>query len=306
VNKSGAWTRRKVLQASIAASLSPVIGWTKQDEILRRLIPSTTETLPVIGLGTARAFDVPATPESVAQRRAVIDVLIQTGASLVDTSPMYGNAESMIGEIISGSDRRKSLFLASKVWTDGKVAGEQQIQQSIRRMDSDIIDLMQVHNLRDIEAQFPTISDWKDRGKIRYTGITTSRRNAFDAMANAMRTWRPDFVQLNYSLGERDAEQELLPLAEKLGIGVLVNRPFMNGALFRAVKDRPLPDWAEDFEASSWGQFFLKYIVSHPAVNCVIPATTKARHMVDNLGAGFGQLPDSSMRRKMEAWFASL
>jgi diketogulonate reductase-like aldo/keto reductase len=306
VNKSGAWTRRKILQTSISASLLPVLGWTKQDEILRRLIPSTTETLPVIGLGTARAFDVPVTPESVAQRRAVVDVLIQTGASLVDTSPMYGNAESMIGEVILESDRRKSLFLASKVWTDGKVAGEQQIQQSMQRMDSEIIDLMQVHNLRDIETQFPTISEWKDRAKIRYTGITTSRRNAFDDMASAMRAWRPDFVQLNYSLGERDAEQELLPLAEKLGIGVLVNRPFMNGALFRAVKDRALPAWAEDFEASSWGQFFLKYIVSHPAVNCVIPATTKARHMVDNLGAGFGQLPDSSMRRKMEAWFASL
>lgn len=306
MNDSSAWTRRKVLQASIAASLSPVIGWTNPDEILRRLIPSTTETLPVIGLGTARAFDVPATAESVAQRRAVIDALIQTGASLVDTSPMYGNAESMIGEVIRDSDRRKSLFLASKVWTDGKVAGDQQIQQSMQRMDSDIIDLMQVHNLRDIEIQFPTIRDWQDRRKIRYTGITTSRRNAFDAMAKAMRTWRPDFVQLNYSLGERDAEQQLLPLAEELGIAVLVNRPFMNGALFRAVKNRPLPDWAEDFEAASWGQFFLKYIVGHPAVNCVIPATTKARHMVDNLGAGFGRLPDSGMRRKMDAWFASL
>lgn len=306
MNDSSAWTRRKVLQASIAASLSPVIGWTNPDEILRRVIPSTTETLPVIGLGTARAFDVPATAESVAQRRAVIDALIQTGASLVDTSPMYGNAESMIGEVIRDSDRRKSLFLASKVWTDGKVAGDQQIQQSMQRMDSDIIDLMQVHNLRDIEIQFPTIRDWQDRRKIRYTGITTSRRNAFDAMAKAMRTWRPDFVQLNYSLGERDAEQQLLPLAEELGIAVLVNRPFMNGALFRAVKNRPLPDWAEDFEAASWGQFFLKYIVGHPAVNCVIPATTKARHMVDNLGAGFGRLPDSGMRRKMDAWFASL
>ncbi len=300
------WTRRSVLQAGLSLGLSPTIGWGASDNILQRTIAASNESLPVIGLGTARAFDVPETPDAIVQRAAVIDTLIKSGASLVDTSPMYGNAETVIGEIIRGSDRRQSLFLASKVWTEGRAAGEIQIRQSMERMATDKIDLMQVHNLRDLDTQLPTIKEWQARGNIRYSGVTTSRRNAFVTLADVMKKWRPDFVQLNYSLGERDAEEILLPLAQELGIAVLVNRPFMNGALFRAVKNSTLPDWAAEFSAASWGQLFLKYIVSHPAVNCVIPATTKAHHMIDNLGAGFGELPDVATRRRIENWFANL
>ena len=306
MNETMRWTRRELLQAAVALGLAPLAGWAQQEKMLQRLIPGTDEALPIIGLGTARTFDVPVTAEAVAQRRAIVDLLIGHKASLIDTSPMYGNAETMIGEIVRGSSRRESLFIASKVWTDGKAAGEQQIQQSMDRMASRKIDLMQVHNLRDLDVQLPTIRDWQEQGRIRYSGVTTSRSSAFKAMAKVMKTWRPDFVQLNYSLGEREAEQELLPLAEELGIGILVNRPFVKGALFRAVKNEALPGWANEFDAASWGQFFLKYIVSHPAVTCVIPATTKETHMLDNLGAGFGRLPDAGMRRKMENWFASL
>jgi diketogulonate reductase-like aldo/keto reductase len=211
---------------------------------------------------------------------------------------MYNRSERVIGEILRRGNLRSECFLATKVWTDGEDAGRQQMRRSAELMDSEIIDLMQVHNRRDLATHWPVIREMQQEGYIRYNGITDYRASAIDSLMQIMRRDRPDFLQINYSLGERDADRTLLPLAEELGIAVLVNRPFVAGRLFRAVGDRPLPDWARDF-ADSWGQFFLKFIVSHPAVTCVIPATSKLHHQIDNLGAGAGELPDQSTRQRM-------
>jgi diketogulonate reductase-like aldo/keto reductase len=218
---------------------------------------------------------------------------------------MYNRAENIIGDVITASNNRNQLFLATKVWTDGKTSGEQQIKTSARLMNTEVIDLMQVHNLRDLDTHMATIRDWQRQEKIRYSGVTDYRRSALSNLESAMKLQKPDFIQINYSLGERDAERRVLPLAAELGIAVIVNRPFVAGRLFRAVGDAALPGWATGF-AGSWGQFFLKFIISHPAVTCVIPATSKAHHMADNLGAGFGRLPDAAERNRMADFFAAL
>ena len=299
-------SRRRVLQSLAAAGILPSSVLAAEQPMLSRAIPGTTETIPVIGLGTARTFDVPLDETEITTRRSIVDLLIGKGGRLIDTSPMYGNAEAMLGAVLQDSDRRQSSFIATKVWTNGRTAGERQMGRSMELLGTDSIDLMQVHNLRDFDTQFATIRRWQEEGRLRYNGVTTSRQSAFKELAELMRRNRPDFVQLNYSLGEPEAEETLLPLAEELGIAILVNRPFVKGALFRTVRNTPLPGWAAEFEAQSWGQFFLKFIVSHPAVTCVIPATTKPQHMLDNLGAGFGAMPDRAMRKKMAEWIATL
>ncbi len=263
-----------------------------------RPVPGTGETLPVIGLGTSRVFDVGSAPEAIESRREVVAALVNAGGSVIDTSPMYNRSERVIGEVLDASALRESCFLATKVWTDGSDAGERQMRRSAALMNTDRIDLMQVHNRRDMDSHWPTILALKESGFIRYNGVTDYRESAHRAMQAIMRRYRPEFVQINYSLGERGAEDELLPLAADLGIAVIVNRPFMAGRLFRAVGDRPLPGWAKDY-VTSWGQFFLKFIVSHPAVTCVIPATSKLKHMVDNAAAGFGPMPNAKTRRRM-------
>jgi diketogulonate reductase-like aldo/keto reductase len=289
----------------LLAGVLPRAAWAKAS-MTRRQIPGTDESIPVIGLGTARTFDTALTPEEIDTRRRIVDLLFAEGGSLIDTSPMYGNAEAMLGKVFDASERRRSCFLATKVWTNGAQAGEQQMSRSMELMLSDVIDLMQVHNLRDFDTQFATIRRWQENGRIRYNGVTTSRESAFDDLADIMRTHRPQFIQINYSLGEREAEKRLLPMASDLGIAVLVNRPFVKGSLFRIVRNRSLPDWAGDLDIYSWGQFFLKFIASHQAVTCVIPATTNPKHMVDNLGAGFGAMPDATMRGRMADWIANL
>lgn len=298
-------SRRALLQSLLLAGVLPRAAWAKAP-MTSRLIPGTDEAIPVIGLGTARTFDVALTPGEIDTRRQIVDLLLDEGGSLIDTSPMYGNAEAMLGEVFDAGERRRSSFLATKVWTNGQQAGERQMSRSMELMRSDVIDLMQVHNLRDFDTQFATIRRWQEKGKIRYNGVTTSRESAFDDLAEVMRKHRPQFVQLNYSLGERKAEERLLPLASDLGIAVLVNRPFVKGSLFRTVRNKPLPDWARELDIESWGQFFLKFIVSHPAVTCVIPATTNPKHMLDNLGAGFGAMPDAATRVRMADLIANL
>lgn len=273
--------------------------------MLTRPIPASGEALPVIGLGTYRVFDVARTPANIAARGEIVELMVQKGASLIDSSPMYGRAEDMIGEVIRAGSLRDRLFLATKVWTDGRAAGKRQMRASGERMNAGVIDLMQVHNLRDTQAHLATIRGWQAEGRIRYNGVTHYHEGALGDLEAVMNEHEPDFIQINYSLAERAADQRVLPLAEELGIAVLVNRPFVQGRLFRAVADRPLPDWAGEF-AASWGQFFLKFIVSHPAVTCVIPATSKLHHMADNLGAGFGALPDDRTRRRMTDYFDSL
>ncbi len=299
------WTRRSALQLGAALAVAPALSFSKDKKMLTRPIPASGEELPVIGLGTYIVFDVESTPANIDARQAIVKSMIEKGASLIDSSPMYNRAEDVIGDIIKTSRNRDKLFLATKVWTNGKAAGERQMRASSERMNAGVMDLMQVHNLRDTDEHLATIRDWQAEGRIRYNGVTHDRASAVDDLEAAMRQHKPEFIQINYSLTERESDQRILPLAKDLGIAVLVNRPFVEGRLFRAVRDRPVPDWAREF-AESWGQFFLKFIISHPAVTCVIPATSKIHHMADNLGAGFGSLPDDKTRQRMANFFASL
>ena len=300
------WNRREFIAAGAAASILPGVSIAgSATTMLKREIPSSGEALPVIGLGTYQVFDVDSTPDQIGMRKDIVDLLTATGASLLDTSPMYNRSEKVIGDVIKAGASRKQLFLATKVWTDGREAGLRQMARSAELMNTDVIDLMQVHNLRDTEVHMQSINELREDGRIRYSGLTHYTAGAHDALARDMREFRPQFIQINYSLGEREAEDQLLPLAEELGIAVLINRPYQTGRLFRAVSGRELPDFAKDF-ADTWGQFFLKFIVSHPAVTCVIPATSKAHHMADNLGAGFGEQPDSDMRKRMADYFDNL
>ena len=273
--------------------------------MLTRSIPGTGEPLPIIGLGTWQVFDVDGTAQELAERQQIVEALFDAGGSVIDSSPMYRRSERIVGEVLSASSRLDDAFLATKVWTDGAAAGRRQMQRSAELMQTGRIDLMQVHNRRDIESHWPTIREFQEDGFIRYSGITDYRDSADDAMMTLMRRYDPDFIQINYSLLERGAERGVLPLAREMGIAVLINRPFVSGRLFRAVRDLQLPYWAGDF-AESWGQFFLKFIVGHPAVTCVIPATSKLRHMVDNAGAGFGPLPEEPTRQRMIEFVESL
>lgn len=292
------WTRREVLAAAGALGLAPVTGLTAEHRMRARPIPATGEQLPVVGLGTYDVFDVPSTDDAIAKRRDIVDILVDKGGSVIDTSPMYNRSEKVIGDVIAAGVPRDRLFLATKVWTDGKASGEAQMRQSADLMQAEVIDLMQVHNLRDTAVHMATIRDWQDEGRIRYNGLTHYRADAHDDLEAAMRRHKPQFIQINYSLGEREADDRILPLARDMQTAVLINRPFQAGALFRAVGDRPLPGWAAEF-ADSWGQFFLKYIIGHPAVTAVIPATSKPHHMRDNAQAGYGPLPDEDQRRRM-------
>jgi len=299
------WNRREVLAATAAVGIAPLTGISAERQMLTRKIPASGEDLPVVGLGTYNVFDVESTTDNIANSKAIVELLTAKGGNLIDTSPMYRRSEKVIGDVIAAGSDRSKLFIATKVWTDGEEAGIEQMQRSADLMQTDVIDLMQVHNLRDTDIHMKTIRDWQEQGRIRYNGLTHYTAGAQDALETAMRTHKVDFIQINYSLGERDADERLLPAAADNGVAVIINRPYQAGALFRAVSGKSLPDWAIDF-ADSWGQFFLKYIISHPAVTCVIPATSKAHHMEDNLGAGFGELPDTAMRDRMQRYFADL
>ena len=271
----------------------------------KAIIPSSGEQLPVIGLGTYRVFDVESSDREITGKQEILRLLAAHGGSVVDTSPMYNRSEKVIGDAIRNGTNRSELFLATKVWTNGRDAGMEQMSRSRELMNTDVIDLMQVHNLRDTGIHMDTIRRSQNDGRVRYSGLTHYTASAHEALEREMKQFKPDFIQINYSLGEQEVEQRILPLAKEMGIAVLINRPFQAGRLFRAVAGQSLPDFAREF-ADSWGQFFLKFIVSHPAVTCAIPATSKPRHMVDNLGAGFGEFPDSSMRKRMLDSFANI
>lgn len=299
------WSRREALAAAAALGTWPLVGGASERRMLTRPIPAGGERLPVIGLGTYSVFDVASTPDAIAERLRIVELLLGAGGSVIDTSPMYNRSERMIGDVIAAGAPRDDMFVATKVWTNGRDAGIEQMQRSAQLMKTDVIDLMQVHNLRDTAVHMNTIRDWQEQERIRYSGITHYTAGAHAAVEEAMRDFRPQFVQINYSLGEREADQRLLPLAADLGIAVIINRPYQAGRLFSAVRGRDLPGWAAAF-AASWGQFFLKFIISHPAVTCVIPATSNPAHMRDNLEAGFGELPDESTRERMVAFLEEL
>jgi diketogulonate reductase-like aldo/keto reductase len=281
----------------IGTALSEAKG--ESSRMLMRTIPSSGEKLPVIGLGTWNAFDVDLTPENRRQLEEVMSLFVKRDGRVIDSSPMYGPAEGVIGELATKLRLRDSLFIATKVWTSGKQAGIEMMERSMDRFQTKRIDLMQVHNLVDVETQMSSLREWKAKGRIRYTGITHSQARGFYEVERSMRSQKPDFVQINYSLMEPGAAQRILPLAQELRMAVIINRPFGGGGLFSRVRSKPLPDWAAEIDCRSWAQFFLKWIIAHPAVTCVIPATNNPRHMEDNMAAGLGRLPDTKMRQRM-------
>ncbi|HKS04177.1 MAG TPA: aldo/keto reductase [Chthoniobacterales bacterium] len=296
----------KLIGATTASVCLPIGSsriFAAEGSPLRRAIPSTGEKLPVIGLGSAVTFDVPFNSPKVTDITEVITRFVNRGGKVIDSSPSYGNAESLIGQIAGKSGLTDSLFIATKVRARGREAGIAQIEQSLGRFQTRKIDLIQVHNLVDVDAQMSALRESKSKGKIRYTGITYSEPQGFAEIERNMKSQRPDFVQINYSIVDRGAAQRILPLAQELRMGVIINRPFGSGGVIRAVLGKPLPPWAADFDCHSWAQFLLKWVVSHPAVTCVIPATNNPQHLEDNMGAGFGRLPDAKTRQRMAALF---
>jgi diketogulonate reductase-like aldo/keto reductase len=289
---AGVMLTRPALAAAKTSPASP-------QQMLQRAVPSSGEKIPVIGLGSWQVFDVG--PEA-AQHQPLEEVLsrfVAVGGRLVDSSPMYGRAEQVIGEIATKLSLHPSLFLATKVWTTGKDEGIASMEKSLAKFQTKKVDLMQVHNLVDARTHLATLRDWKEQGRIRYLGITHYNSNAYSEVAKLLRTEKVDFLQINYSLGEREAEKEILPLAQERGVAVLVNRPFGGGDLFLRVRQKPLPEWAGEFDCRSWAQFLLKWIIAHPAVTCAIPATGNVRHLEDNMEAGLGRLPDPKLRSRM-------
>jgi len=296
----------KLIGGTTAGLLLPIStrAASESSMMITRSVPSSGEKLPVIGLGTWSVFDVDLTPATRPQLGEVLSLLVKRGGRVVDSSPMYGRAEGVVGELAAQLHLLDSLFIATKVWTKGKEAGLAMMQRSMARCRK--IDLMQVHNLSDVETQMSSLREWKTAGRIRYTGITHSQARGFYDVERTMRREKPDFVQINYSVMEPQAAQRILPLAQELRMAVIINRPFGGGGLFGRVAAKPLPPWAAEIDCRSWAQFFLKWIVAHPAVTCVIPATSKPQHMEDNMAAGVGRLPDAKMRQRMIAFVSSL
>jgi aryl-alcohol dehydrogenase-like predicted oxidoreductase len=274
--------------------------------MLKRPIPRSGEMLPAIGVGTWQTFDVGANAPERAELKEVLRLLVEAGGSVIDSSPMYGRAEGVVGDLSAEAGLREKLFLATKVWTSGRDSGIRQMETSMRLMRAERMDLMQVHNLQDVAVHAKTLREWKSAGRIRYAGITHYHDGAYGELERLVKTREWDFVQFNYSMAEREAEQRLLPLCAESGVAVIVNRPFSQGSLFPRVKGKDVPAWAAEFDCATWGQFFLKYILSHPAVTCVIPGTRRTAHLRDNVQAGQGRLPDAKMRRRMVEYVDSL
>ena len=263
-----------------------------------RPIPSTQEALPVIGCGTWIGFDQRPGSDEYKRLPGVLDALFAAGGKMIDSSPMYGRSEETTGELLAAAKQRDKAFLATKVWTSGRDAGIAQMEQSFARLRTERMDLMQVHNLVDWRTHLATLRGWKDKGRVRYIGITHYTASAYDEVEAVLRTEKLDFLQINYSLDARDAEQRLLPLAAERGVAVIVNLPFGGGGLLRRLSSRPLPAWAAEIGCTSWAQLLLKFVLSQSAVTCVIPGTSRAEHMADNAAAGTGAVPDAAFWRR--------
>ena len=294
--------------AAVALGVRPGFGRGPRGplELITRPIPSTGEEIPVVGIGTARRYDVGTSAAERDPLRETLALFRDLGGKLIDTAPSYGNAETVVGDLVAELGFRDALFLATKVRKEGRDEGLDEIERSFGLLKTDTFDLLQVHNLVDVDTQIATLRKLKEAGQFRYIGMTTSSARQYEQFAKAMRSEDMDFIQVNYSLAGRDAAEEILPLAQDRGMAVLINLPFGRGRLFSAVGDRPLPDWTAEFDCESWGQFFLKYIVGHPAVTCVIPGTAKPHYAMDNMGAARGRLPDAAARTKMEEFYDGL
>lgn len=301
-------TRRKLIQLTSGAGVSLGLGWNplaaQSGEIITRPIPSSGEAVPAIGIGTNR-YKV-GTPEQNAGLRATLAAFAEMGGQVVDTAPVYRSSETILGQLMAELDNRDRLFIATKVEKKDRTGSLERMEGSLVKLQTPVLDLVQSHQMNGAENTLPVMHEWQQDGRVRYIGITTSDTDTFPRMLELMKKEAMDFIQVNYSLSNREAADEILPLAIDKGIAVLINIPFARGQLFKAVADRPLPDWTAEFDCESWGQFFLKYVISHPAVTCAIPGATKARHAIDNVGAAFGRLPDPELRRRQETFFDAL
>ncbi len=300
-------TRRDILKlagasAIVSAAGLPADARDKKMTLNTRAIPKSGEKLPVVGLGTWQTFDVGSSKDERESITEVVSKFLAAGMKVIDSSPMYGRAEEVTGDVLAAVENGKP-FLATKVWTRGKQAGIDQMKRSLRRMRTKQMDLMQVHNLLDVKTHLPVLRAWKDAGTIRYLGVTHYQHGEFDTIEKLMKTEKLDFIQIPYSITDRLAEKRILPVAAETRTAVLVMTPFESGELFRRVKGKPLPAIAADLDCTSWAQFFLKFIIGHPAVTCPIPATSKPAHLVDNVQAAFGRLPDPKQRDQMAAAF---
>ena len=295
-------TRSTLLGLVGAAALAGGrVGAQTGTRMHQRKIPSSGEMLPVVGCGTWRTFDVGSRSEERAPLAEVLKILFAAGGSVIDTSPMYGAAEGVAGDLLAAAGTRKEAFIATKVWISGRDNGIAQMKKSMALLKTDRIDLMQIHNLLDWRAHLPTLRAWKAEGRIRYLGITHYTQSAHDELEQVLRAEKWDFMQLNYALDDRAVEQRLLPLAIERGTAVIVNQPFGGGGLLRKLSTRKLPDWASEIGCRSWAQVLLKFVLAHPAVTCVIPGTGKPEHMQDNVQAGLGIYPDAAMLKRMVA-----
>lgn len=289
--------RRDALCA-VAAGLTGVPAFSAPAMLTRR-VPSSGELLPVIGLGTWQTFNVGHKAADRAELELVLKEFVALGGRVLDSSPMYGAAEQVAGDLAAALGVRRKLFVASKVWSTDKAAGMRQMDESMTKLRARPIDLMQVHNMQDAELHLETLRDWKRRGVVRYIGVTHYTAHEHEAMARLIASETVDFIQINYSVGERQAEQRLLPLARERGVAVIANRPFIGGDVFRRLRNKPLPAWAGEIDCSNWAQLLLKFVVSHPAVTCAIPATSKLDHLRENMQAGFGRMPDEKQRARI-------
>jgi aryl-alcohol dehydrogenase-like predicted oxidoreductase len=308
--QSGGVTRRDALRIGVGVGLALTLDHfealaasPRQATLIEKPIPSSGEKIPVIGMGTARYFDS-VTPEL----RAVIERLPELGGKVIDTAPSYSNAEQVVGDIISELNARPKYFLATKVTGPGsdRESGARQIEESLRRLHTDKIDLMQIHNLVGVGQRLPLIREGKQAGRFRYIGATTSFARQYDAFEKLMREQTLDFIQVDYSIDDREVEQRILPLAADRGMAVLVNSPFRRGRTFTRVQGKPLPAWTAELEVTTWAQLFLKYLASHPSVTCVIPGTERVQFLVDNMVATHGRLPDAAMRKRIEQYYDGL
>ena len=290
----------------LAAALAVKRGRSQPSSLVARPIPATGELLPVIGLGTWQVFDVGNDAAMRAPLRQTLAKFAGSGGRVVDSSAMYGTSESVVGDLAAEAGLHGRLFLATKVWTSGRDEGIRQMERSFSRLRVKRMDLMQVHNLLDVGTHSRTLAEWKQRGRVRYVGITHYVSSAYAEVERLLKANWYDFLQINYSLAEPGSAQRLLPLAQERGVAVIANRPFAEGAMFRRVRGKALPGWANEAGIASWAQYFLKWIVGHPAVTCTIPGTGRPEHMADNLAAGIGRLPDEAMRKRMAGHFDSL
>jgi aryl-alcohol dehydrogenase-like predicted oxidoreductase len=304
-------SRRRVLGlgAGLAASAwLPALAnaQTGASALIARPIPHSGESLPVVGLGTSQVFEVGDDPARRQACTEVVKTLVAGGGKLIDTAPSYGNAESVVGDLLAATELRGRVFLATKLEDYDRNTGAAQLRASLQRLRTDRVDLIQLHNVGDPHQDLAMLREWKSQGFCRYIGITTSFGGDFDAVEAVVRRQKPDFLQVNYSLADRAAEKRVIPAAAEVGAAVLTDLPFARNRLFGAVRGQKLPEWASDFDATSWAQFFLKYLLGNAAVTAVIPGTSNAEHMADNLGAGRGRLPDAAQRARMVAFFEAL